>query len=257
MKRALLVLPLLTGACLTPTPVGDETLVGSEAQGQLIEGQFHLTWQWRDPWESGTCVDCVLQNMGPTVPGFELTVGLDQNIDEIVYSRGANIVSAGNRLTVTNFWGTDLNQGEALSFEMCAEPRIMLDDIVDVTIVDEEEEAVDPQLYGTLLDQDGILGMQFFQEGSANGGDCLTLIIKNLSDERLESWYIEMEMSDQFVMTYSDVLWPYQFTDRRLYVYPDPGHIWLGPYYEASGAICVSPIVVPTEIWSTLQYAEY
>jgi len=256
MPRCQVAVLLLVSACISPQPVEDTAQSGTTVQGQLTESQFQLTWQWRDPWPQGVCLDCSLQNMGPEVPGWTLDISLDENLETIVYSRGASIQGSGNRLTVSNFWGTNLGAGEATDFEFCAEPRLQLEEILEVVIADEETET-DPMLYGTLIDQDGTLGLQYQQTGSSNGGECLTLTVKNLTGSAIDGWLLEVEMDDEFTLVDSSVLWPLQTSPTKVEIYPDPGHVWLSGLQETTGEICVAPLVVPIGLISTVNIVEH
>ena len=237
--------------CVSPQSA-DDVETGSQVQGQLTEGELQLSWLWRDPWDQGVCVDCSLQNMGPGIPGWNLTIALDKPVDEIVYSRGARVQATNNRLVVSNFFGTDLGAGELLAFEFCVEPKVRLEEILEVLIGDEASGDTDPVLYGTLVDQDGTLGLQYRQDGRSNGGDCLDLTVKNLTGGTINGWSADLEMSEAFDLVDSSGLWPHQIDDTVVTLYPDPGNVYLYAFAEAQGQICVDPLVVPVDFQTTL-----
>jgi hypothetical protein len=250
-------LPALLAGCLEPDPVidtGTEDTSPPEIellQGQISSGDVALHWRWREAWETGACVEFGLENLGPPVEAWSMTIGTDESIDPSSRPRfyNAQMVFRGNRIDVTSPFGAKVDAGDTYTFEYCAEPQTIPLELVDLKMVEkipEEEET--PPLYGTLVDQDDVLGIEYKQTGTIAGGDCLFLTVVNLSTDTLLAWWVDLEFRSTYDVTWSSgQLFPTKSTGSTLRIEPkgpDAGR--LEPYAVNTGEVCIKPLLEPT-----------
>jgi len=267
MTLPLLILAL--SGCLEPEPSVDtqDTDVDTDVeveiellQGQLTSGDVVLHWRWRDAWETGACVEFELENLGPALEAWRMTIGVDQPIDTESRPRSyhALVVFRGNRIDVASPYGTQLEPGDKYLFEYCADPQTVPEQIVDIELIEEiPEDPEDPYYYGSLIDIDGVLAIEYQQGGEINGGECLFLTVLNLSGRTLAGWEADLNFRNEFELTASaGEIFPRHNTPTTLRLVPEGvGAANLQPFDVATGEVCMNPVQEPTNLLAEVTYA--
>jgi len=236
----------------------------------VTDGDFELFASWRDPWDTGTCVDLFVRNTGPTIDVWTITVTLDKTVQSMSYASAGThrlYVDAG-RLVIVPIKPLRLAAGDGEAIAYCAEPRTRpvalaveaaavvssaepKADVADEPDAKEDDDAQDdteePRPWGNATLQAGAFSLTALLDSESDKGGCLRLRLKNNGD-RVQNWSLALDLDGALTKLSATwgafAAWGDTLTGRVLIEPFDPNQP-LEKGASAQFGFCVEPKLTP------------
>lgn len=232
----------------------DETTDSDDTSGRVWASPFSVTWGWSDSWPEGNCTELRAEVSGVDVANWELDFTLDNALDRLTWSDGAEMEIVGTHLVMRPWDEGALAAGDDLQLEYCGEPQTRIT-ALEVTY-DRTDDTDDPGsggLFGTLVDSTNTLGLIYEEDGTENGGKCLEIKVANLTSQTLTDWKLTVTLSEAAALTHISGLLFFPETSTSVLVLPDADSQEIGPYGTQIGRMCTTVQVVPEGFQATFE----
>ena len=254
MTRYLTLLSVFALAgCLEPTTLTDDTDLEEDSDTDIVEEDLNrggslyvepvvVNWQWTTVTDDSVCVSIEIENLGPDIEGYQLTLATDEYVETLTRFGGAGVTAdrEPSTLMIDNP-NMPIIQGEADEVIVCGSPRFEITKVLEVELTYPEEPPDPPdRIAGSIIDPLEILLLGYEQNGRANNGDCMDLIVKNVSEHSFERFYLDVTFPDPVeIKLFSGLAANSTDNSSKVRLWPGPGDMPLHPYDEITGQLCI------------------
>lgn len=247
------------------TETEDPAATDDREQGTLSGGSLMVDWTITETWDGGGCTEVTVSSAGDTLDNWAASIQLDQPITEVSWS-GEHLEISGDRVVIRPSTPQPLATTSSLTTTYCISPDArpqLVEAIIDdpAPPVDDTGSPVTPDdtdqvIYGTIVDQDAVLGLTYEADGMENGGHCLAINIVNLTSFTLDNWSVHAQMSGNVQLTAVSGLNFFTDAPDELLTLPDANSRVVEGYSDQRGRVCMNPLRLPTAIVSSYQVEE-
>ncbi|MFT4978250.1 MAG: hypothetical protein ACI8S6_004158 [Myxococcota bacterium] len=233
---------LLCG-CLLPGSGSSDALTAGG--GELSDGAFRLYFNPGEQWDMGGCYTLDLLYTGSTLEDWRANITLDAAVDTWTFLDPLLVEEGDDQLQ----WalGSDATidtDGWLGSSSYCSEPAA-IPALLNVWAIEESdgESAASTFSSKTLEDSTGRVWVTVDDAGDQGEGDCMVLEVVNLSSDVLQSWQLDLTMSNETEVT--DTFNAYALAQGDVITVRPTSAAALATYESWDGWICLSPFAQP------------